>query len=53
MEIDLTENKVEEKTTNPLTCRVLLDQIARWCDLIGLAIPVKQKGVILMRREDQ
>lgn len=51
-EIDLTDEEVEVKTPNPLT-RVLLSQIAGLYDPIGLATPVKQKGVILVRRAFQ
>ncbi|XP_026082522.1 uncharacterized protein LOC113058643 [Carassius auratus] len=52
-EIDLTEGEVEVKTPNPLTRRVLLSQIAGLYDPIGLVTPVKQKGVILVRRAFQ
>lgn len=52
-EIDLTEEEVEVKTPNLLTRRVLLSQIAGLYDPIGLATPVKQKGVILVRRAFQ
>lgn len=52
-EIDLTEKEVEIKTPNPLTRRVLLSQIAGLYDPIGLVTPVKQKGVILVRRAFQ
>ena len=52
-EVDLTEEEVEAKTPNPLTRRVLLSQIAGLYDPIGLATPVKQKGVILVRRAFQ
>ncbi|KAG1941179.1 hypothetical protein F2P79_016312 [Pimephales promelas] len=52
-EIDLTEEEVEVKTPNPLTRRVLLSQIAGLYDPIGLVTPVKQKGVILVRRAFQ
>ncbi len=52
-ETDLTEGEVEVKTPNPLTRRVLLSQIAGLYDPIGLVTPVKQKGVILVRRAFQ
>ncbi len=52
-EIDLTEDEVEVKTPNPLTRRVLLSQIAGLYDPIGLASPVKQKDLILVRRAYQ
>ncbi|KAL1247062.1 hypothetical protein QQF64_022438 [Cirrhinus molitorella] len=52
-EIDLTEEVVEVKTPNPLTRRVLLSQVAGLYDPIGLVTPVKQKGVILVRRAFQ
>ncbi|KAL0165741.1 hypothetical protein M9458_037585, partial [Cirrhinus mrigala] len=52
-EIDLTEEEVEIKTPIPLTRRVLLSQIAGLYDPIGLVTPVKQKGVILVRRAFQ
>ena len=52
-EIDLTEEEVEVKTPNPLTRLVLLSQITGLYDPIGLATPVKQKGVILVRRAFQ
>lgn len=48
-EIDLTEEQVEVKTPNPLTCRILLSQVAGLYDPIGLVTPAKQKGVILVR----
>ncbi|KAL1279625.1 hypothetical protein QQF64_026298 [Cirrhinus molitorella] len=52
-EIDLTEEVVEVKTPNPLTRHVLLSQVAGLYDPIGLVTPVKQKGVILVRRAFQ
>ncbi len=52
-ETDLTEGEVEVKTPNPLTRRVLLSQIAGLYDPIGLVTPVKQKGVIYVRRAFQ
>lgn len=52
-EIDLTEEEVEVKTPNPLTHCVLLSQTAGLYDPICLAMPVKQKGVILVRRAFQ
>lgn len=51
--VDLTEEEVEVRTPNPLTRRVLLSQIAGLYDPIGLVTPVKQKGVILVRRAFQ
>ena len=41
------------KTPNPLTRRVLLSQVAGLYDPIGLVTPLKQKGVILVRRAFQ
>ncbi|XP_027138459.1 uncharacterized protein LOC113746562 [Larimichthys crocea] len=52
-EVDLTEEEVDVKTPIPLTRRVLLSQVAGLYDPIGLATPVKQKGVILVRRAFQ
>lgn len=46
-ETDLTEEEVDVKTPN------LLSQVAGMYDPIGLATPVKQKGVILVRRAFQ
>ena len=53
VEEDLTEEEVEEKTPDPLTRRMLLSQVAGLYDPIGLATPMKQKGVILVRRAFQ
>lgn len=39
---------VREETPNPLTCCILLSQIARFYDPIGLASPAKQKRVMLV-----
>ena len=52
-ELDLTVEEVEDKTPNPLTRRMLLSQVAGLYDPIGLATPLKQKGVILVRRAFQ
>ena len=49
-EVDLMEEEIAEKTPNPLTRRVLLSQVAGLYDPLGLATPLKQKGVILVRR---
>ncbi|KAL4006302.1 alcohol-forming fatty acyl-CoA reductase [Sarotherodon galilaeus] len=52
-QVDLTEENVGEKTPNPLTRRMLLSQVAGLYDPLGLATPLKQKGVILVRRAFQ
>ena len=52
-ELDLTVNDIEEKTPDPLTRRMLLSQVAGLYDPLGLATPLKQKGVILVRRAFQ
>ena len=51
--LNLTVEEVEEKTPNPLTRRELLSQVAGLYDPLGLATPLKQKGVILVRRAFQ
>ena len=52
-ELDLTMEDIEEKTPDPLTRRMLLSQVAGLYDPLGLATPLKQKGVILVRRAFQ
>ena len=49
-ELDLTMEDIEEKTPDPLTPRMLLSQVAGLYDPLGLVMPLKQKGVILVRR---
>ncbi|XP_077397336.1 BCAS3 microtubule associated cell migration factor isoform X1 [Festucalex cinctus] len=51
--INLYEGQFRSNTPNPLTCRILLGQIARFYDPIGLATPAKQKGVMLVREAYQ
>lgn len=51
--LDLREEEVRANTPDPLTRRMLLSQIAGFYDPIGLASPVKQKGVILVRKSFQ
>ena len=53
MGLDLREEEVRSNTPNPLTRRVLLSQIAAFYDPIGLAVPAKQKGVMLVRESYQ
>ena len=50
---NLLWEEVREKTPDPLTRRELLSQVASLYDPIGLVTPVKQKGVILVRRAFQ
>lgn len=45
--------EVRENTPNPLTRRDPLSQVAGLYDPIGLIIPVKQKGAILVRKAFQ
>lgn len=51
--LDLQEEEVRANTPDPLTRRVLLSQVAGFYDPIGLASPVKQKGVMLVRESFQ
>jgi len=44
---------VRERTPDPLTQRMLLSQIAALYDLVGLASPSKQKGVMVVRESFQ
>lgn len=50
---NLREEEVREQTSNPLTRRGLLSQVASLYDPIGLAAPLKQKGAILVRKAFQ
>ena len=52
-EINLTLGDIEDKTPNPLTRRMLLSQVAELYDPLGQATPLKQKGVILIRRPER
>lgn len=51
--LDLQEKEVREGTPDPLTRRMLLSQIAGFYDPIGLASPIKQRGVMLVRQSFQ
>ena len=51
--LNLTVDEVETETPDPLTRRELLSQVAGLYDPLGLATPLKQKGVILVRRAFQ
>ena len=48
-ELDLTMEDIEEKTPDPLTRRMLLSQVAGLYDPLGLATPLKQKGILVRR----
>ena len=50
---NLLKEEVRLQTPNPLTRRELLSQVAGLYDPLGLVTPVKQKGVILVRRAFQ
>lgn len=51
--LDLQEDEVRANTPDPLTRRVLLSQVAGFYDPIGLASPIKQRGVMLVRESFQ
>lgn len=51
--LNLSMEDAREGTPNPLTQRLLLNQIATLYNLIGLASPAKQKGVMLVRESFQ
>lgn len=48
-----SRSKVREQVPNPLTRRELLSQVSGLYDPLGLTMPVKQKGAILVRRAFQ
>lgn len=50
---DLCEEEVIKNTSNPLTRRALLSQVAGLYDPIGLVTRTKQKGAILVRKAFQ
>lgn len=49
----LQEEEIRERTPNTLTRRELLSQVAGLYDPIGLVMPTKQKGAILVRKPFQ
>ncbi|KAL2096014.1 hypothetical protein ACEWY4_008162 [Coilia grayii] len=51
--LDLQEKEVRASTPDPLTRRMLVSQLAGFYDPIGLASPIKQRGVMLVRESFQ
>lgn len=46
--LDLRKEELRANTPDPLTQQIMLSQIMGFYDPIGLASPVKQRGVMLV-----